>query len=383
MTVEEILTKLVSFPVLGGESNLSILSWIEEYLDKHGVEHHRVPNEDGTKANLHCRIGSEVEGGVILSGHMDVVPVKGQAWDTDPWVLTDKEDGKLYSRGSCDMKGFVACCLAALPAMLKADLKAPIYFAFSYDEEIGCLGAPDLVKAINVHYKVKPKFAIIGEPTMMRPVTGQKGICIFETTVSGSEGHSSRIKQEVSAIHEAMRLILWLENKMNSLIEAGRTDDRFTPNHTSIHIGMVKGGIAPNVIAQECKFSWDVRTIPSETPQEIKAEFDLYCRQREAELRKIHPDFKISTSNVHPAVPGLNTANDQEVVALVKDLVRNPKLDAVSYAAEAGQFAEGGFQAVICGPGDIAQAHRANEFIHKDQLIQGMEFMDKLIEKLS
>ena len=383
MTVEEILTKLVSFPVLGGESNLSILSWIEEYLDKHGVEHHRVPNEDGTKANLHCRIGPEAEGGVILSGHMDVVPVKGQAWNTDPWVLTDKEDGKLYSRGSCDMKGFVACCLAALPAMLKADLKAPIYFAFSYDEEIGCLGAPDLVNAINTHYKVKPKFAIIGEPTMMRPVTGQKGICIFETTVSGSEGHSSRIKQEVSAIHEAMRLILWLENKMNSLIEAGRTDDRFTPNHTSIHIGMVNGGIAPNVIAQECKFSWDVRTIPSETPQEIKAEFDLYCRQREAELREIHPNFKISTSNVHPAVPGLNTADDQEIVALVKDLVRNPKLDAVSYAAEAGQFAEGGFQTVICGPGDIAQAHRANEFIHKDQLIQGMEFMDKLIEKLS
>ena len=188
--------------------------------------------------------------------------------------------------------------------MKKADLKAPIYFAFSYDEEIGCLGAPDLVKAINAHYKVKPKFAIIGEPTMMRPVTGQKGICIFETTVGGSEGHSSRIKQEVSAIHEAMRLILWLENKMNSLIAAGKTDDRFTPNHTSIHIGMVKGGIAPNVIAQECKFSWDVRTIPSETPQEIKAEFDLYCREREAEIRKTHPDFKITTGNIHPAVPG-------------------------------------------------------------------------------
>ncbi|MGW8123716.1 acetylornithine deacetylase [Roseivirga echinicomitans] len=383
MNVEEILSKLVSFPVLGGESNLSILSWIGGYLDKHGVEHHRVPNEDGTKANLHCRIGPEAEGGVILSGHMDVVPVKGQAWDTDPWVLTDKQDGKLYSRGSCDMKGFVACCLAALPAMLKANLKAPIYFAFSYDEEIGCLGAPDLVKAINAHYKVKPKFAIIGEPTMMRPVTGQKGICIFETTVSGSEGHSSRIKQEVSAIHEAMRLIFWLENKMNALIAEGKTDDRFTPNHTSIHIGMIQGGIAPNVIAQECKFSWDVRTIPSETPQEIKAEFDLYCRAREAELRKIHPDFDISTSNVHPAVPGLNTPDDQEIVALVKELVRNPKLDAVSYAAEAGQFAEGGFQAVICGPGDIAQAHRANEFILKDQLAAGMEFMDKLIQRLS
>lgn len=382
MSVEEILTKLVSFQVLGGESNLSILEWIEGYLDQHGVAHHRVPNPEGNKANLHCRIGPAVDGGVILSGHMDVVPVKGQAWDTDPWVLTDKGDGRLYSRGSCDMKGFVACCLAALPNMLKAELKQPIYFAFSYDEEIGCLGAPDLVKAINEHYTEKPKFAIIGEPTMMRPVTGQKGICIFETTVAGSEGHSSRIKQEVSAIHESMRLILWLENKMNSLIAAGRTDDRFTPNHTSIHIGLIKGGLAPNVIAQSCTFCWDVRTIPSETPQEIKAEFDLYCREREAELRKIYPDFKITTGNVHPAVPGLNTADDLEIVAFVQGLVENPTLDAVSYAAEAGQFAEGGFQAIICGPGDIAQAHRANEFIDKDQLRQGMAFMDKLIERV-
>ncbi|MFT6828637.1 MAG: acetylornithine deacetylase [Roseivirga sp.] len=383
MKVEEILTKLVSFQVLGGESNFSILEWIEGYLDQHGVEHHRVPNSEGNKANLHCRIGPAVDGGVILSGHMDVVPVEGQAWDSDPWILTDKEDGRLYSRGSCDMKGFIACCLAALPDMLKADLKQPIYFAFSYDEEIGCLGAPDLVKAINEHYVEKPKFAIIGEPTMMLPVTGQKGICIFETTVAGSEGHSSRIKQEVSAIHESMRLILWLENKMNSLISAGRTDDRFTPNHTSIHIGLIKGGLAPNVIAQSCTFCWDVRTIPSETPQQIKDEFDIYCREREAELRKIYPDFKITTSNVHPAVPGLNTADEMEIVAFVQDLVEDPKLDAVSYAAEAGQFAEGGFQAIICGPGDIAQAHRANEFIDKDQLRQGMAFMDKLIEKIS
>lgn len=382
MTVEEILAKLVSFQVLGGESNLSILEWIETYLDKFGVEHHRVPNPEGNKANLHCRIGPAVDGGIILSGHMDVVPVAGQAWDTDPWILTDKQDGRLYSRGSCDMKGFIACCLAALPDMLKADLNQPLYFAFSYDEEIGCLGAPDLVKAINKHYTEKPKFAIIGEPTMMRPVTGQKGICIFETTVSGSEGHSSRVKQEVSAIHESMRLILWLENKMNSLIAAGKTDDRFMPNHTSIHIGMINGGIAPNVIAQSCTFCWDVRTIPSETPQEIKAEFDEYCKERELVLRKIYPDFKITTGNVHPAVPGLDTPNEMEIVAFTQGLVENPALDAVSYAAEAGQFAEGGFQAIICGPGDIAQAHRANEFIDKDQLRQGMAFMDQLIKKV-
>jgi len=383
MNAQEILAKLVSFPVLGGESNLSIIHWIKDYLADQGVEGVLVPNDEGNKASLHCRIGPAVDGGVILSGHTDVVPVEGQEWTSDPFELIDKEDGLLYARGSCDMKGFAACCLAALPEMVKADLKKPIYFAFSYDEEIGCLAAPDLVKAINAYYQEKPKYAIIGEPSMMIPTIGQKGICIFETTVTGSEGHSSRIKQEVSAIHESMRLVLWLENKMNSLINAGRTDDRFTPNHTSIHIGRMEGGIAPNVIAQECTFTWDVRTIPSETPQEIFEEFEVYCREREQELRAVYPAFSITTSNIHPAVPGLDTHQDQEIVALTKKLAACDVLDAVSYAAEAGQFAEGGFEAIICGPGDIAQAHRADEFVSKEQLDWCVRFMQNLINELS
>ena len=381
--VRDILSQLVSFPVLGGESNLSIMEYIKAYLDEHGVAYTLVPNEEGTKTSLHCRIGPAVDGGVILSGHTDVVPVKGQPWTTDPFVLTDIGDEKLYSRGSCDMKGFNACCLAALPDMVKADLKKPIYFAFSYDEEIGCLAAPELAANINSHYTEKPQFAIIGEPTMMEPVVGQKGICIFQTSVSGSEGHSSRIKQEVSAIHESMRLILWLENKMNALIGEGKTDDRFTPNHTSIHIGKIDGGIAPNVIAQECSFCWDVRTIPGDTPEGIYEEFKAFCDQREQEMRKVFPGFKITTEIDHPAVPGLDTSEDQEIVSLIRELSQKDQMSAVSYAAEAGQFAEAGFEAVICGPGDIAQAHRANEFVHKEQLTLGVEFMHRLIAKLS
>lgn len=383
MQVEEILSKLVSFPVLGGESNLSIIHWIQEYIESYGVKSVLVPNEEGTKASLHCRIGPAVDGGVILSGHTDVVPVEGQDWSTDPFKLTDKGDGKLYGRGSCDMKGFIACCLAALPEMAKAELQTPIYFAFSYDEEIGCLAAPELAQAINDYYEEKPRFAIIGEPTMMIPTVGQKGICIYHTTVTGSEGHSSRIKQEVSAIHESMRLILWLENKMDKLIEARSTDDRFTPNHTSIHIGNIKGGLAPNIIAQECAFNWDVRTIPSETPEAILAEFEAYCREREQVLRKVFPGFKIENSSKHPAVPGLDTKDDQPIVALVKALADNDTTDAVSYAAEAGQFQEAGFEAMICGPGDIAQAHRADEFILKEQLQMGVQFMHRLVQKLS
>ncbi len=383
MTVENILSKLVSFPVLGGESNLSIIHWIKEYIESYNIVVNLVPNEEGNKASLHCRIGPDVDGGVILSGHTDVVPVVGQKWDTDPFVLTDKEDGKLYARGSCDMKGFVACCLAVLPEMIKADLKKPIYFAFSYDEEIGCLAGPELAKAINNFYKETPKYAIIGEPSLMEPIVGQKGIHILETYVNGSEGHSSRIKQEVSAIHESMRLILWLENKMNQLIEDKQLDARFHPPHSTIHIGQVKGGIAPNIIADKAHFYWDVRTIPMDDVTSIVEEFEAYCREREAELKNIFPDFSIKTIENHPAVPHLDTKDDADVVNFIKKICGKSKLNTVAYASEAGQFANEGFQSVICGPGSIAQAHRANEFISKEQLKKGEEMIQKLIKELS
>jgi len=382
MNAEEILAKLVSFPVLGGQSNLSILNWIKEYIESFGVQTHLVPNEDQTKASLHCRIGPAVDGGVILSGHMDVVPVEGQDWTTDPFLLTDKGDGKLYGRGSCDMKGFLACCLAALPKMVEADLSKPLYFAFSYDEEVGCLAAPELARAIRDYYSETPKYAIIGEPSMMEPIIGQKGIYIMETYVYGSAGHSSRIKQEVSAIHESMRLILWLEQKMDELIKAERLDDRFHPPHSTIHIGLVEGGIAPNVIADKAKFYWDLRTIPKDDMDEIVAEFEAYCRERESVLREIYPDFKIENVENHPPVPHLDTQIDDEVVELIKRLSGNSKWTTVSYAAEAGQFANEGFQSAICGPGSIAQAHRANEFVSKEQLVKGEEFMYRLIEEL-
>lgn len=381
MTTRNILEKLVSFPILGGQPNLEIIAWLKDYFESRGVTCHLNYNDDQTKANMHCRIGPAVDGGVILSGHTDVVPVEGQPWETDPFTLTEK-DGRLYARGSCDMKGFLACCLACVPEMLEADLKYPIYFAFSYDEEIGCLGAPSLVQDILKTYEEKPKYAIIGEATMMEPVVGQKGICIYETTVNGSAGHSSRIKQEVSAIHEATRLILWLENKMNQLIESGHTDDRFEPNHTSLHVGTINAGIAPNVIADRCSFHWDIRVIPKDSVQEIVDDFNAFCREREAVLRERFPGFKIENKEHHPPVPPLDTPEELDIVALIKKLSGNEKLHTVAYAAEAGQFAEGGFQAVICGPGSIAQAHRANEFIAIDQLEKGEAFIKKLIREL-
>ena len=383
MNVEEVLAKLVSFPVLGGQSNLSILNWIKTYVESHGIEVHLVPNQEGNKASLHCRIGPAVDGGVILSGHMDVVPVEGQEWSTDPFTLTEKGDENLYGRGSCDMKGFIACCLAVLPEMIQADLKKPIYFAFSYDEEIGCLAGPALAKAIKEDYRETPKYAIIGEPSMMEPIIGQKGIYIMETYVNGSAGHSSRIKQEVSAIHEAMRLILWLEKKMDTLVEQGEKDDRFHPPHSTIHIGIVNGGIAPNVIADKAHFFWDLRTIPKDSMEDIIAEFEAFCRNREKELRKIYPNFKIENVENHPSVPHLDTQIGDDVVDLIKKVSGNSNWSTVSYAAEAGQFANEGFQSAICGPGSIAQAHRANEFVAKAQLKKGLKMLVNLTEELS
>ncbi len=381
MQVIDVLSKLVAFPVLGGQSNLSIIRFIEALLQDKGLQPVLVFNEQGHKASLHVRIGPAADGGVILSGHTDVVPTDGQAWDTDPFTLCER-DGKLYARGSCDMKGFLACCLASVETFQCAGLKRPVYFAFSYDEEIGCLAGPALVQAIKAFYTEKPRYAIIGEPSRMQPIVGQKGICVLETTVHGSAGHSSRIRQEVSAIHVAANLIQWLEQKMEALA-VRHTDNRFQPNHTSLHSGIIRGGIAPNVIADRCSFHWDVRNIPADRIEDVIADFEAYARQLEQQLRQRFSSTRIETVQHHPPVPPLDTAEDQSVVSLAKRLSGIHTTGTVAYAAEAGQFAEGGFETVICGPGDIAQAHRANEFIAIEQLEQGMAFMQKLAEELA
>lgn len=382
LTATQILTKLVSFPIFGGDGNLEITAWIKDYLTGYGIAYQTVPDETGTKEAIHCRIGPATDGGIILSGHLDVVPVVGQPWDTDPFKLTLKGD-KLYARGSCDMKGFVACCLAAVPMLLAADLQKPVYFAFSFDEEIGCMSGDLLAGAIRDFYDEKPGGAIIGEPSMLQPMVGQKGIMVYTTTVTGSQGHSSRIKQEVDAIHEAARLVIWLEDKMDSLIASGRTDDRFHPNHTSLHVGTIQGGSAFNIIANECSFDWDFRNIPMDDAAAIFAEFEQHCKARVAQRREIFPGFAINHVPMHPAVPPLDTEENAPIVDLVKEISGNSETGTVAYAAEAGQFSNAGFPAVICGPGDIAQAHRANEFVAVEQLEGCVEMIGRLAKALS
>ena len=382
MTAPEILSHLVSFPVLGGESNLSVLRWIEDYLTSHDIAYTLVPNDAGDKAALHCRIGPAVDGGIILSGHTDVVPTEGQPWDTDPFELVRKGDS-YYARGSCDMKGFLACCLAAVPGFKRAGLRKPVYLAFSYDEEVGCRAGDIVAEAIRDHYAERPAGAIIGEPTMLQPMVGQKGIMVYTTVVHGSQGHSSRIREEVDAVHEAARLIVWLEDKMEALIRAGHLDDRFHPNHTSIHVGKITGGSAFNIIANECRFDWDYRNIPRDAAEEIFADFAAFCREREAICRERYPDFRIEHLPLHPPVPPLDTPETDAIVDLIKDISGSDRTGTVAYAAEAGQFSNAGFSSVICGPGDIAQAHRANEFVAADQLEGCSEMLVRLASRLS
>ena len=381
MKVEDILAKLVSFPVLGGDSNLEIIHWIQNYIESFGLETTLVPNEEKTKASLHCRIGPSVDGGVILSGHTDVVPVKGQAWDSDPFILT-KKDGKLFGRGSADMKGFIACCLASLPTLVKADLKKPIYFAFSYDEEIGCLAAPELIEHIQKTYSENAKYAIIGEPSSLEPVIGKKGVCYVLTEVNGSAGHSSGIHKEISAIHESTRLIIWLENKMKELSQATQ-DHRFNPPHSTLHVGQISGGVATNIVADYTRFEWDVRVIPKDDIEAIFNDYFLFCKERELEVRKLFPDFTITNTFVHPPVPALDTKLTDDIVALTQKISGQNSWKTVSYAAEAGQFHEAGYQSIICGPGSIEQAHRANEFTTQEQLDKCVVMLQKLVIEFS
>ncbi len=377
-TVQQILADLVSFPVFGGDSNIEIADYISEILKKENIDYEWVENKAEKKASIHCRIGPPKNGGVILSGHTDVVPVEGQAWNSDPFVLTEKNDGRLYARGSCDMKGFIATCLANISYLKNLPLQKPVYFAFSYDEEIGCLAAPELAKSILSTYKEKPSYAVIGEPSLLQPITGQKGICVIETQVKGSEGHSSRIKEEVSAIHVAADLILWIERKMDQLINQGQLDLRFTPPHSTLHVGTIEGGIATNVIADRCRFKWDIRVIPKNSIEDILKDFNHYCRAKELELRTLFPGFAIQSVLHHPPVPALDTPDHASIVSWIKKLTGYDTTGTVAYAAEAGQFAEAGFETIICGPGSIEQAHRADEFISTDQLLKGVEFVQKI-----
>ncbi|WP_085904377.1 acetylornithine deacetylase [Kiloniella majae] len=381
-SAKEMLTKLVSFDTVSRNSNIPLIEFVEEYLSSHGVTSKRVPNGDGSKTNLWATIGPDKDGGVILSGHTDVVPVEGQPWDTDPFDVIEA-DGLLYGRGTADMKAFSAIALSLVPDMIKAKMKRPIHLALSYDEEVGCLGAPSMIE--DMAPKVKAEAVIVGEPTMMKVVSGHKGALGLITRVRGFEVHSSLVHTGVSAVLVAAKLVVWHEKQM--LENKARTENLpenalFDPPYTSLHCGVIEGGTASNITAKDCSFTTDIRTLPQEDPMRYLDAYRAYAEELEAEMKRVAPSARIEIE-VTGNVPGCRREADGSAERLVRQITGDNAEHVVSYGTEAGQFQDGGYSTIVCGPGDIAQAHAANEYLSVEQLNAGVDFQRRLIDRLA
>jgi acetylornithine deacetylase len=378
-----LMERLIAFPTVSRDSNLDLIEFVEKYLDGHGIASTRVPDETGQKAALYAHVGPQVDGGVVLSGHTDVVPVDGQAWDTDPFEVVEKGD-KLYGRGTCDMKGFDALSIWALVEAKKRRVTRPLQLALSYDEEIGCTGAPPMIDAMVTSAMPRASAAIIGEPSMMKVVTGHKGGIGFDVHVRGFEVHSSLLHIGVNAIMFGAKLIDWC-NEMNAENAAGaplEMDAGFVPPYTTLHVGMVTGGTAHNITAKDCNFVLTFRTVPGETGQMWVDKFEVKVAEIAAQMQAIHPDTGIDYQRKFD-VPGLKPEEDGVAEELARQLTGDNAVNVVSYGTEAGQFQERGFSSVICGPGDIAQAHQPNEYITLAQFKAGEAFMERLLDTLA
>lgn len=374
------ISRLVAFDTTSSKSNLALIDDVDAHLLAHGAKTFRVPNDTGDKANLYAVVGPLVRGGVVLSGHTDVVPVDGQAWSSDPFTVVER-GGKLYGRGTSDMKSFSAIALSLLPEMTRADLKRPIIFALSYDEEIGLLGAPRMIAEIKARLPA-PAAVIVGEPTMMKVIDGHKGIASFRTTVTGFTTHSSQTDRGVSAVEAAARLIVKISD-MRAARE-GRADPKssFHPPYSTMTVNVARGGTQLNIMAGACVFEWDCRVIPGETSADIRREFDEEAARIERMMQARAPTCRIETAQISNA-PCLAPQADNPAADLAKSLTGDNATATVSYAAEAGQFQEAGFSSVICGPGSIDQAHQPDEFIALDQVAKGAVFIRRLIRRLS
>jgi acetylornithine deacetylase len=377
-TPVELITKLVAFATVSRDSNLELIEFVSGYLEEHGIEARLVPSDDGTKANLYATIGPMVEGGVVLSGHTDVVPVDGQPWSSDPFVVEERE-GRLYGRGTSDMKSFYAIALSMLGEMQAAGLARPIHLALSYDEEVGCLGAPRMIERIARELPA-PRAVLVGEPTDMRVVTAHKGIMGLETVVTGHEAHSSQTHRGVSAVMTAARLIGFLEGIARENAEGAASQTPFVPPYSTIHVGVVNGGTATNIISRECRFSWDMRCVPEDDPGTFLQRFRDYCQDEVLPaMRAVAAEADVVTE-IRCEAPGLSPEPDNPAETLARQLTGDNSVSAVPFAAEAGQFQQAGFPAVLCGPGSIDQAHQPDEYIELSQVRQSEEFFRRLIK---
>lgn len=379
LSARQILDRLVAFPTVSSDSNLALIDWAEDYMAGHGIECHRHWNEDGTKAALMAHAGPMVAGGVVLSGHSDVVPVTGQAWATDPWTVVER-DGRLYGRGTCDMKGYVALAIWALVRGQKVGLTRPLQLALSYDEEVGCTGAPPMIAALQ---GVLPKAAValIGEPSNMRVIAGHKTGTGYRVHVRGHEVHSSLLPYGVSAVMEGARLIQWINDRNDRLMaEAGPS--AFYPPFSTMHVGVIAGGTANNITAGDCHFAVEMRVLPGEDVEDLAGEFVNAAKALDADLKARYQGAGVDLMRFF-GVPGLRPEPGGAAEALARRLTGANAVGVVSYGTEAGQFQEAGYSAVICGPGDIAQAHQVDEYLELSEFQAGQRYMERLLEELA
>lgn len=376
----EILGRLVGFPTVSRDSNLPLIDWVRNYLADLGVESHLIRDGSGSKANLFASLGPMEAGGLVLSGHTDVVPVDGQAWSSEPFELTAR-DSRLYGRGACDMKGFIAVALARAASWARAPLRRPVHLMLSYDEEIGCLGAPSMIAAAR-QVLPQPAAVIVGEPTGMRLASSHKGVCVLRTRVTGREAHSSLTHQGASAVMLAGELIAHLSEVAARL--AAHRDSRgtgFEPPYTTLSVNRIEGGTATNILAAACEFSWDIRVVPGETPVPIVGELSAYVDRRLAELGAAGKSCSVET-HVQADVPALEREKTGLAGTLAGGASHGPS-DALSVAfgTEGGLFQRAGWSTVVCGPGSIEQAHKPDEFIERAQLIGCETFLDRLVAR--
>ena len=376
----EILKNLVSYPVLPGESNLQLVNYIADYLQQHGIKPELVYSQDKTRANIFATIGPEVQGGIMLSGHTDVVSVAGQNWATDPFELFEK-DNRFYGRGAVDMKGFLACCLASIPQWQKFKLKRPIQLGITYDEECGGFGAKRLAQWLATS-DFKPSYCIIGEPTQMAIIAGHKGGFEISTKVTGIEAHSCNPDNGVSAIHYTAKIISFILEKGEQLKQTSTQDTLFNPPYSSFNIGKIIGGSSVNTIAGQCEIEWELRPLPGDDGDEIVAEIDNYCQQQLlCEMRKDFPAANIET-DIKVFVPPLAINKDSKTMELIANITGNNDYSVVAFGTDAGYFQHIGIDSVVFGPGSINQAHKPDEYIDIGEIEKCLSFLSKLQECL-
>jgi acetylornithine deacetylase len=380
MNSEQILDRLIGFPTVSRDSNLALIEYVRDFLASCGVGSKLYADESGRKANLYAVVGPRDRGGVLLSGHTDVVPVDGQKWTSDPFRLVERA-GRLHARGAADMKGFIACALRAAALAAGRELRIPLQLAFSYDEEIGCVGVRSLIDDMAT-WAHRPQFCIVGEPTLLRPAIGHKGKTALAATCRGHAAHSATPARGVNAIYMATELIDKIRARQSAIEASGAYDPGYDVPYTTLHVGVVRGGTVLNIVPSHCDLEFEIRNLPEDDAGKIVAGFHADAAAITSSVSRNDVDVGIDLE-VTNEYPPLETPADSEVVALVVALTGQQERIKVGFGTEGGLFSERlGVPTVVCGPGSIDQAHKPDEFIERDQLRRCDAMMDALLDRL-